>query len=99
MYLSGAAGSMCLYMFNVNLCIVYFCIHIQLTRIAVSEQGAYRQQHFGNGESWGPVVFQYVEAYHSLAVDVTVVYPSPECHLENRHILKLNYYNVNSILL
>lgn len=51
------------------------------TWVTVSEEGADGQQHFRNGESWRPVVLEYVQAYHSLAVNVAVVDPRAESHL------------------
>lgn len=53
-----------------------------LTRVAVSEQGADGQQDLGDGEGRTPVVLQDVETDHPLTVDVTVVDPRTERHLD-----------------
>ena len=55
-----------------------------LTRVAVSEQGADGQQHLGDGEGRTPVVLQDVQTDHPLAVDVAVVDPRTERHLDTR---------------
>ena len=42
--------------------------------IGVCEKGAERQKHLGDGQCGGPLVFQDVEAYGTVRVDVHVVY-------------------------
>ena len=53
-----------------------------LTRVAVGQQRADGQEDLGDGEGGTPVVLQDVQADHPLAVDVAVVDPGPEGHLE-----------------
>ena len=56
-----------------------------LTRVAVSEQGADGQQDLGDGEGGTPVVLQDVQTDHPLTVDVAVVDPGAERHLDDTH--------------
>lgn len=60
-----------------------------LTRVAVGEQGADGEQDLGDGEGWAPVVLQDVQADHALTVDVAVVDPGAERHLETQNIRKI----------
>ena len=63
---------------------VCVCVCATLTRVAVGQQGADGQEDLGDGEGRTPVVLQDVQADHPLAVDVAVVDPGPEGHLDTR---------------
>ena len=54
----------------------------RVTRVAVGQQRTDRQQHLGYRQRRRPVVLENVQTYGTLAVDVTVVDASTECHLE-----------------
>ena len=71
---------------NWALSCVCVCVCVAaLTRVAVSEQGADGQQDLGDGEGRTPVVLQDVQTDHPLTVDVTVVDPGAERHLDDAH--------------
>ena len=49
--------------------------------IAVRQQRADGQQHFGDGQSWRPIILENVQTDDPLTVDVAVVDPRSERHL------------------
>lgn len=53
-----------------------------LTRIAVCQEGANRQQNLWNSQSRTPVVFQDIQTDDSLTVDVAVIDSSTESNLQ-----------------
>lgn len=55
--------------------------HQWIVWITVCQKGTDGKEHFGNGESRTPVVFQNVQTYHTLTVDVTMVDTCLENHL------------------
>jgi len=50
--------------------------------VTVCEEGADGKEHLADGQRRWPVVLEDVEANVTLAVDVTVVDPCPERHLQ-----------------
>ena len=54
------------------------------TRIAISKQRANWQQHFGNGQSRAPVVFENVQTNVSITIYVAMINTGSEDNLNNR---------------
>jgi hypothetical protein len=56
--------------------------HQEHTRIRICQHGANRQQHFRDGQCWGPLLPENVQTNAAVAVDVWVVNSSREIHLD-----------------
>jgi len=55
--------------------------HERIVRVGITEHGADRQQHFGDGEGGTPLRPEDVETYAAIAVDVRMVDTCSEGHL------------------
>lgn len=55
--------------------------HKRIMRVAVSQQRTDGQQHFGYGQCWTPIVFQNIQANHTLTVNVAVINTCSEHNL------------------
>jgi len=49
-----------------------------VARIAIGEKGADGEKDLGDREGWRPFIFEYVQTYDSLRIDITVIDPCPE---------------------
>lgn len=61
---------------------------LNLTRVAVCEEGADWEEDLWDGEGGTPVVLENVEADDALAVDVAVVDPGSEGHLKIDQVVR-----------
>ena len=52
-----------------------------IVRVAVSQEGTDGEEDLGDGQGWTPVVLQDVQTDRAVAVDVAVVDPRAETHL------------------
>lgn len=64
----------------------------RVARVTVCEKRTYREEHFGNGESRRPVVFEDIQTYVTLTVDVTMINTGLECYLKKQRKQWLTKY-------